>query len=188
MSISDEDIQARREEVEALRAQLAEVEQERLEREADQSNVITMADLNTEHARLEAQLAQARANTVAAENGTSAPLQSALEQMKASVQQKEAAEAAVDATDPTVDMGARSTQDADQVAPLEESSTEGSTTTSSDSTDTPPPPPAPDMESTAPDAESQPTNPAADVRNDHANQDDLEQAVLDYTPDDENRS
>jgi hypothetical protein len=83
MPTSDEDLQAKRDEVSKLREQVANEEAKRLERERNLSNEVEAANLDAEAANLRAQLAaakeSAKVGTVRA--GATAPIEAAREAM-----------------------------------------------------------------------------------------------------------
>ena len=58
--ITDEEVEKQRERNEKLREQIAAANDQRLEREAEVANSVTMAALKAEEARLEAELAEAK--------------------------------------------------------------------------------------------------------------------------------
>jgi len=93
--VSDEELKAKADEVQALREEVANVEAQRVANEAALSNQITMTELQTEEARLRARLAQAKGQVEggAVENANT-PLASAKEQMEAAVLSQQSSEAA----------------------------------------------------------------------------------------------
>lgn len=90
---SDEDLAKQREKLDKLRAQLAEAEQERLEKEAGQTNEILAAQLGAEEERLLSQLAAGKAQAKATSaKDSSSPLAQARENMKNAEAQRQAVE------------------------------------------------------------------------------------------------
>lgn len=98
MPTSDEDLQAKSEEVQKLRDQVANSERNRIQRESELSNEIAMKQLEAEEHALRARLAVTKeAGKVASvKAGADAPLQSVKEQMERAVAQEKAAEKAAE--------------------------------------------------------------------------------------------
>lgn len=96
---SDQELQAKRESVEKLRAQVADAETKRVTAERELSNDITIAQLDAEEARLQAQLAEARrtATKTAVKEGTSNTLAAIRADQAAAREQAKAAEKAATA-------------------------------------------------------------------------------------------
>jgi hypothetical protein len=82
--VSDADLAKKQERVAKLRAQVEEAERTRVERERDQANTITMAQLDAEEARLQAQLDSAKAagRVSTVKEGASGPLEAAREDLR----------------------------------------------------------------------------------------------------------
>ncbi len=96
MPTSSEDLQAKAEEVEDLRQQVADAEADRVRREAELANEVTFKQLEAEEAALRARLAVAKQANERAEQGSSAPLEAIKAQMEQSVAQQKAAEGTVE--------------------------------------------------------------------------------------------
>jgi hypothetical protein len=96
MSVTEEDLDKKRERNEKLREQIQTEEAKRFQREADLTNELTAAQLDAEGARLEAQLAAVKESGKASnvKAGVEGPLVSAKEQMEQAVAQQKAQEAA----------------------------------------------------------------------------------------------
>ena len=91
MPTSDEDLQAKSEEVKKLREQVANVEAERVQRERALANDVTMRQLEAEEAALKARLAVAENRNATIESGEeSGPLVSAQEAMERALAQEQA--------------------------------------------------------------------------------------------------
>lgn len=99
---TDEEVVKAQERVDKLRAQVAEAEATRLERENAVTNDITLQNLKTEEARLEAELASAKADSrvTSVRSGATSPLAAAKEEMQAAVKLQQ--QVAKTATEPKV--------------------------------------------------------------------------------------
>lgn len=99
MPTSDEDLQAKSDEVQKLREQVAEEEAKREAREVELSNDVTMTQLQAEEANLQARLTLAKqaGKAGSVKSGAAAPLDAAKEQMRVAVEQQKAAEKTVEA-------------------------------------------------------------------------------------------
>jgi hypothetical protein len=93
MSVSDEDVQKKADDVQKLREQVQDAEANRVSREAELSNQFTINQLEAEEAQLRARLAVAKeAGKVAAvKAGADAPLAAVKAQMEQAVAQEKAA-------------------------------------------------------------------------------------------------
>lgn len=104
MPTSNEDLNAKAEEVQSLREQVRQAESDRRTREAEVANDVTMAQLQAEEAALRARLAviQQAADTPEAV-ADQTPLAVVREQMEAAVERQKAAEDAANESQPTDD-------------------------------------------------------------------------------------
>lgn len=95
MPTSQEDLNKKAEAVQRLRQQVADAEAERLGRESELANDITLKQLETEEALLKARLATVREGkkVSSVKQGAEAPLSAAKEQMERALAQQKAAEA-----------------------------------------------------------------------------------------------
>lgn len=92
MSVTDEELDKQRKELEKLREQVAETEAQRTEREQEQSRVLDMANMKAEEERLRAQLAAAReaAKLSSVRSGTAEQIDQAKDDAKAAQEQSDA--------------------------------------------------------------------------------------------------
>lgn len=94
---TDEEVAERKAAVARLREEVANGERARREREREDSNDITLANLMAEEARLKAQIASQRATEAqVGEEGGVGPVAQTLDAMKLAVQQQKAQEALAD--------------------------------------------------------------------------------------------
>ena len=94
MATTEEDLQARRERNEELRAQIAAEQAARYDAQASLANDVTAAQLDAETARLEAALAAEQRQNEGLKAGASAPLEAAKNAMEQAVAAQKAAEQA----------------------------------------------------------------------------------------------
>jgi uncharacterized small protein (DUF1192 family) len=81
--LSDEELDKKREDLQALRDEIAQVNAERVQRDQQQSNAVVGAQLDAEAARLQAELAAAKATAkmTAPSEASNSPLEQAKTQM-----------------------------------------------------------------------------------------------------------
>lgn len=145
--VTSEELQAKADAVQSLREQVADLENDRQQREAVLSNQIAMTQLETEEAQLRARLAQAQqAVEGGAVENAATPLATAREQMEAAVLSQQAAEAAANGVSEEPEQVSDRPGDDVPPPPQEPVSQDGST----------PPAPVASGEASAPDAESHP--------------------------------